>query len=385
MQENSRRRWGTPHVTPLHGLSVSTYMRASGVHWSIPVEVIPAKDHGGCYYSYGYLTPGANNIDVPTAYYQQKRGHKSWYQGLQYASNNECMQNTSLQQSYSTIAASMKAGITGNSCTLKTCPASYDVHSDLGLIDGEGTNHWGINTNGTCFPVMNSYTGAYLCDPDNTNLKCTSPRNSSTPKSSAMSSFNYQMDAISSNWPVHVGAYLDFVVYQVEWVTGKNGYVRWMLHGSPLFEVPATSVVDIPQNSKKTNPQKLMLEEPMYVIFNVAVSATWGAKPPNPGQECRGDGNDPVVNKICDDFPMYMKVDCIRLYQDLGDDLESDNYMQIGCDPKNHPTKKWIEGHIDEYEDNDNKRNSSTPKSSAMSSFNYQMDAWNAVVMEMTQ
>ncbi|OWZ15227.1 hypothetical protein PHMEG_00011174, partial [Phytophthora megakarya] len=220
-------------------------------------------DYGGCFYSYGCQTKGANNIDVPTAYYQQKRGHKSWYLGMQYASNNACAQNTSLQQSYNTIVASIKAGITDNSCTLKTCPASYDVHSDLALIDGKGTDHWGINTNGTCFPVMNSYTGAYLCDPDNTNLKCTSPRNSSTPKSSAMSSFNYQMDAISSNWPVHLGAYLDFVTYQLEWVTGKNCYVRWMLDGSPLFEVPATSVIDIPQNSAKSNPVKAMLEEPM--------------------------------------------------------------------------------------------------------------------------
>ncbi|KAG2897226.1 hypothetical protein PC118_g17393 [Phytophthora cactorum] len=231
-------------------------------------------DYGSCFYAYGCTTPGANHIDVPTAYYLQKRGHKSWYQGLQYASNNECAQNASLQQSYNTIAASIKAGLKENSCSLKTCPASYDVHSDLGLIDGRGEHHWGVNYNGTCFPVMNSYTGSYLCDPDNTNLKCTSPRNSSTPKSGAMSSFNYQMDAISSNWPLHVGAYLDFVVYQLEWVTGENGYVRWMLHGSPLFEVAASSVADVPQNYKNSNPLKTMLEEPMYVIFNVALSAT---------------------------------------------------------------------------------------------------------------
>ncbi|GMF89849.1 unnamed protein product [Phytophthora fragariaefolia] len=29
--------------------------------------------------------------------------------------------------------------------------------------------------------------------------------------------------------------------------------------------------------------------------------------------------------------------------------------MQVGCDPKSHPTKKWIDGHMDEYEDDDNK------------------------------
>ncbi|EEY58629.1 uncharacterized protein PITG_10739 [Phytophthora infestans T30-4] len=49
-----------------------------------------------------------------------------------------------------------------------------------------------------------------------------------------------------------------------------------------------------------------------------------------------------------------MKIDYIRVYQDRGDDLEDDNYMSIGCDPASHPTKKWIEGHIDEFVDDDN-------------------------------
>ncbi|POM72613.1 Beta-glucan synthesis-associated protein, partial [Phytophthora palmivora] len=202
---------------------------------------------------------------------------------------------------------------------------------------------------------MNSYMGSYLCDPDNTFKKCSQPRNESTPKSGAMSSFNYQMDAISSNWPIHFGAYTGFYDYQVEWVTGKNGYVRWMLHGEPLFEVTTESIVNVPQNDKKSNPKKIMIEEPLYVIFNVALSSSWGTTPPNPGQECRGDGKDSVTNAICDSFPMYMKIDYIRLYQDLGDDLEADNYMSVGCDPATHPTKEWIEGHIDEYEDDDNK------------------------------
>ncbi|KAL3656711.1 hypothetical protein V7S43_018375 [Phytophthora oleae] len=357
---NPNQGRGAPEIDVLEGggLAISSSLQiAPGMpdEYRMFAPNTSMGDYGSCFYSYGCQTPGANNVDVPTAYYQQKRGHKSWYQDLQYASNNECTKKASSQQSYSTIAASLKAGLTQNSWSLTTCPASYDVHSDLSLIDGAGKSHWGVNYNGTCFPVMNSYTGAYLCDPDNTNLKCTSLRNASTAKSSAMSSFNYQMDAISSNWPVHLGAYLDFVVYQLEWVTGKNGYVRWMLHGSPLFEVPSSSITDVPQNTHKSNPQKTMLEEPMYAIFNVALSATWGAKPPNPGTKCHGDGSDPEVNRICDDFPMYLKVDYVRLYQDLGDDLNADNYMQVGCDPKSHPTKEWIEGHLDEYEDNDNK------------------------------
>ncbi|KAI9985953.1 hypothetical protein PInf_024744 [Phytophthora infestans] len=258
-------------------------------------------------------------------------------------------------QDYDTVAASVKKGVTENTCAVDTCPASGDVNADLSFIDG-GKNHWGINSNGTCYPLMNSYLGSYLCDPDNTFSKCASPRNeTSTPKSNAMKPFNYQMDAISSNWPIHFGAYTGFYDYQVEWVTGENGYVRWLLHGEPLFEVTTESVVNVPQNANKTNPKKIMIEEPLYVIFNVALSSSWGTTPPNPGQECRGDGKDNTTNIICDSFPMFMKIDYVRLYQDLGDDLEADNYMHVGCDPASHPTKEWIDAHIEEYEDDDNK------------------------------
>ncbi|EEY70178.1 uncharacterized protein PITG_18933 [Phytophthora infestans T30-4] len=191
----------------------------------------------------------ANYIDVPTAYYGKERGHKSWYQGLRYAANNYCKQNAEEKQDYATFAASVKAGITENTCAVDTCPASGDVNAELSLIVGKGKDHWGINSNGTCYPLINSYMGSYLCDPDNMFSKCASPRNeSTTPKSNAISAFNYQIDAISS----------------------------------------------------------------------------WCATPPNPGKECRG----------------------------LGD---ADNFMQVGCDPASHPTQEWIEAHIDEYEDNDNK------------------------------
>ncbi|KAL3666345.1 hypothetical protein V7S43_008597 [Phytophthora oleae] len=313
-------------------------------------------DYYGCIYTASCMTPGANYIDVPSSYYKKKRGHKSWYQGLRYAANNFCKPVGNQKQSYKTIAASLKAGITNNTCSVSTCPASNDVNADLGLIDSKGDDHWGINSNGTCYPLFNVYTGSYLCDPDNTYSKCASPRNeTTTSRSYAMDPFNYQMDAISSNWPVHLGAYTDYLVYQVEWVTGKNGYARWMLEGNPLFEVPSASISNVPQNMNKTNPQKIMLEEPMYIIANVALSSSWGATPPNPGKACRANGTDATVNKICDSFPMYMKIDHIRLYQDLADDLEADNYMSVGCDPKTHPTKQWIDAHIDAYEDNDNK------------------------------
>ncbi|ETL91040.1 hypothetical protein L917_10364 [Phytophthora nicotianae] len=352
---------GAPEIDLLEGggLAISSSLQiAPGM--PLDYRLFPADRKGAdvtnpyCVFTYDCLTPGANMIDVPTAYYKKERGHKSWYQGLRYGANNQCQQVSSEKQDYDTVAASVKAGIKQNTCTVDTCPASGDVNGELSFIDDTKTAHWGINSNGTCYPLMNSYMGAYLCDPDNTDKNCEKPRNSTTPKTNTMKPFNYQMDAISSNWPIHLGGYLGYLNYQIEWVTGKNGYVRWMLDGAPLFEVTTEAFSNVPQNSKKDNPQKVMLEEPMYMIFNVALSRSWGTTPPNPGMECRGDGNDPVANAICDSFPMYMKIDYIRVYQDRGDDLEDDNYMSLGCDPATHPTKKWIDGHIDEYVDDDN-------------------------------
>ncbi|TMW65146.1 hypothetical protein Poli38472_009313 [Pythium oligandrum] len=308
---------------------------------------------GGCMYTGTCTTPGANHPGVPTAVYN-KRGHKSWYQGLRYGANPFCKSDPSKIQDYKTVSSTMKAGITKNTCGVDNCPASKDGNAEVSLIDGVGPGYWGINSNGTCYPVINGYTGAYLCDPDNQHKLCVSPRPDDRPKSNIMEPFNYQMDAISSNWHLHVGAYLDYVVYQVEWVTGKNGYVRWMVDGHPLFEITTEAFSNVPQDKAKTNPEKIMLEEPMYLIMNVALSSSWGTTPPNPGKPCRGDGSDPKVNKICDEFPMFLKVDYIRFYQDLDKNRDADNLMQLSCDPPSHPTREWILGHIDEYQDWDN-------------------------------
>ncbi|KAJ0397039.1 hypothetical protein ATCC90586_003293 [Pythium insidiosum] len=298
-----------------------------------------------CVYSFSCDSPGANSPDVPTNLYKRQRGHKSWYQGLRYAANNFCTPDAKYRQDYKTVKASVDGGIKENTCTPQNCPGSKDANADLGLIDGKGPEHWGINTNGTCFPVMNGYSGAFLCSPGN--KLCEDDGLEENPR---MEPFAYQMDAISSNWPLHIAAYTDYLVYQVEWVTGSKGWVRWMLDGHPIFEIPAESVEDVPQDAKKSNPKKIMIEEPLYVIFNVALSTSWGAVPPNAGKPCRGDGKDPAVNKLCDSFPMYMKIDYIRLYQDVSPGSK----MTTTCDPPTHPTRQWIIDHIDEYEDYDN-------------------------------
>jgi len=120
-----------------------------------------------------------------------------------------------------------------------------------------------------------------------------------------------------------------------------------MLNSVPIFEIPAEALTNPPQDANKSNPKKLMIEEPLYIIFNTALSTSWGTVPPNAGRPCRGDGNDPVINRICSDFPMYLNIDYIRVWQDT-------KTMSVGCDPETHPTKQWIQGHLEEYQDADN-------------------------------
>ncbi|CAI5721337.1 hypothetical protein KXD40_004701 [Peronospora effusa] len=301
---------------------------------------------GACIYKYECTTTGANHQDVPTKYYRDQRGHKSWYQGLRYAANNLCDVENEDVQSFALINASLTKGIRENKCTMDLCPASFDVNADLGFKDN-GTVRWGINSNGTCFPMQNAYKGSYLCSAGNTASECTQSGGST----SAESVFEYRLDAISSNWEVHMAAYLDWVTYSLEWVTGDSGYIRWEVEGQAIFEIPSEAITNPPQDAAQMNPKKLMVEEPMYVIFNVALSSSWGARPPNAGLSgCYGDGTDKTTVAICDAFPMFMKIDYIRVYQDLSDDSS----MTYGCDPATHPTKQWIQDNVDDYQDDDN-------------------------------
>ncbi|KAG3058125.1 hypothetical protein PI125_g25283 [Phytophthora idaei] len=310
----------------------------------------PLDDNKLCIYSSSCATPGANVPGIPESVYLGARGHQSWYQNLRYAANNFCHQNASQVQSYATVEAALSAGIEDNVCSVTTCPASLDINSDLDYMSDEGGDRWGINSNGTCFSAMNSYMGEYICSAGNPDPGC-KPLDDAPVLPQDESTFAFQMDALSANWPVHMAAYIDFVEYQVEWVPGPNGYVRWMLSGDPLYEIPAKTITEPPQGASVKNPSKIMIEEPMYLIFNVAMSSKWGAQPPNPKNPCRGDGLDPVANAICDSFPMYLKIDYIRVYQDLS----SDSIMSVGCDPATHPTRQWILDHLDEYEDEENK------------------------------
>ncbi|GLE03994.1 hypothetical protein PINS_up012905 [Pythium insidiosum] len=350
---NKNQGRGAPEIDLLEGggVAVSTSIQvAPGMPDAF--RIIPPSQDNNIYCVYGgeCKTPGANFPGIPTAVYA-KRGHLSWYQGLRYAPNTVCAPDGTLMQTPSTVISNLKKGITDNTCKgVNTCPASHDGGSDVTNIDNT-TRYWGVNAEGGCMPIINGYMGTYLCDPDNSNSKCAEPLHNANTKTNILPTFNYQMDAISANSGLPLRAYTGWMRYQLEWVLGADGYVRWMVDDVPIFEIPSKSLTEPPQDDNNSNPRKVMVEEPLYIIFNVALSTSWGARPPNPGKPCRGDGSDAKINKICDDFPMYLKIDYIRIWQDVS----PGSTMAIGCDPATHPTKKWIEDHLEEYEDPKNK------------------------------
>jgi len=146
-------------------------------------------------------------------------------------------------------------------------------------------------------------------------------------------------DALSAIVDTHGGTYYSQQhIYRMEWVPGKVGYVRWYVDGKFIFEVPAATV----ENEYMGTPPRKLPNEPMYLIFNTAMSNTWS-------QVCH-DGNPARCPKgslepCCKDlFPASYLMDWVRVYQDKGD-----KDMTVGCDPPEYPTKQYIEDNAHLY------------------------------------
>lgn len=152
----------------------------------------------------------------------------------------------------------------------------------------------------------------------------------------------YQADSVSAVTNVVSDLFDNFHNYGLEWVTGPEGYIKWYLDDVLIFSVSAPGL-------KVTGAQ--IPEEPSYLIFNTAVSSSWGFPLPCPdGCDCTCfDCNDPscvcgIPVGMCDMLPAHFLVDYVRVYQ-----VQNDSSQYTGCDPIPYPTRRFMHAHKDRY------------------------------------
>ncbi|KAI8325645.1 family 16 glycoside hydrolase [Martensiomyces pterosporus] len=113
----------------------------------------------------------------------------------------------------------------------------------------------------------------------------------------------------------------NFQVFGFEYRPGPKGYVRWFADGKPVWHLDARAVGP---NKLSKVAQRLISEEPMYMIMNLGISSGFAYVDPTLPEKAK------------------MYIDYIRLYQD------PDN-IRLSCDPEDRPTGEYIQNHPRAY------------------------------------
>ncbi|KAF4620325.1 hypothetical protein D9613_000685 [Agrocybe pediades] len=107
-----------------------------------------------------------------------------------------------------------------------------------------------------------------------------------------------------------------YSVYGFEYKPGfDDGYITWIADNKQAWTLKAPGMGPDPNVQISSRP---VPQEPMYLLVNLGMSRNFGP-----------------VDLADLPFPVHMKVDYIRVYQPTGN-------INIGCDPKDFPTKDYI-------------------------------------------
>ncbi|KAF9534690.1 glycoside hydrolase family 16 protein [Crepidotus variabilis] len=114
-----------------------------------------------------------------------------------------------------------------------------------------------------------------------------------------------------------------FSIYGFEYKPGYDeGYITWVSDNQPSWTLTGAGIGadnDVQISARQVTP------EPMYIIVNLGMSKNFGS-----------------VDFEHLTFPTTMRVDYIRVYQDV-------KQVNIGCDPKDYPTAAYIQRHTEAY------------------------------------
>ncbi|WFD30275.1 hypothetical protein MSPP1_001292 [Malassezia sp. CBS 17886] len=116
----------------------------------------------------------------------------------------------------------------------------------------------------------------------------------------------------------------NFAEYSFEYAPGEHGYAAWTSAGKPTWEVYDEALAADPR-ARISN--RLFPAEPMYILLNLGVSQSFGTV---------------EWSSLKDYWPFEMSIDWVRVYQDP-------DAINIGCSPKDYPTKDYINKHLEAY------------------------------------
>ncbi|KAF2636425.1 beta-glucan synthesis-associated protein SKN1 [Massarina eburnea CBS 473.64] len=112
--------------------------------------------------------------------------------------------------------------------------------------------------------------------------------------------------------------------YGFEYKTGTDGFVTWYIGDTATWTLQGQSLGPNGNIGQRTIP-----EEPMGIIANLGMSNTFTTVDTAGLQK---------------QYPVIMRIDYIRIYQD-----ESDSSEAITCDPAGYPTTQYIKEHPEPY------------------------------------
>ena len=177
----------------------------------------------------------------------------------------------------------------------------------------------------------------------------------------------FQADAVGVAHQLSLKHFQKPYTFRLEWQPGRGGRLDWFLRdrssdrnktitdGSDDGFVHVFALKDASLENLMGSQIPI---EPMGMIFNVAVSSTWGFPYDTPEwcPKCY-DCDDPKC--ACSFYPGFcqmirsnktaMYIDFVRVYQSSSPDAHVGANHTLGCDPPSYPTKEWIHGHSYRY------------------------------------
>ncbi|KAJ9075409.1 beta-glucan synthesis-associated protein [Entomophthora muscae] len=113
----------------------------------------------------------------------------------------------------------------------------------------------------------------------------------------------------------------NYATFAVEYQPGTDGYITWFVDDKPTWTLDADAL-DANKASKVS--RRLIPEEPMYMIFNLAMSSKFS----------------PISENL--KFPNHYLIDHVRIYQ-------HPDRKSVTCDPEDYPTSNYIDTHRKAY------------------------------------